>query len=319
MMFPKASYKAPIPKPSSIQVRRPASLGETIYGEYHAVRDVFADYYAAFSRSEQCAPHMLFAHCGSDAASISAFTREWGPLAPNTDKSLELSGAFRENPEPSGELCFAFRTSEWRYKQSQFKKALEVLSSAAIRRKQELTHLWPHWTLATRRTGGISVEMDFGTPVAALKRLWIPQYAKNEAEVIDMADKMGIFAPRDPRAGQFCLKLVCSSLWDAFWLMLAFDLTDETRFGKCANPSCGKLLRTRKPNQKYCDVACGQRRASLQYYFNKGKARRQHQRGRVQKLNSNRPSQHDSHPLRSERVALLAAEQRERRKSQLGP
>jgi hypothetical protein len=216
---------------------------------------------------------MLFANCGSDLASIEDFTREWGPLEPTTVESRMLRLA-SPDAEPSGELFFAFETSEWRDKQRWFKKALDLASATDARRKSELTYLWPHWTLRTLRTGGISVEMDFGTQLARLKQEWIPKHAKNEAEVIRMAEEVGIFAPRDIRSGQFCLKFVCSSLWDAFWLMLAFDLSDETRFGKCANPTCGKLLRTRGRKQKYCEVACGQRRASLGYYYKKGRETR---------------------------------------------
>jgi CGNR zinc finger len=71
-------------------------------------------------------------------------------------------------------------------------------------------------------------------------------------------------------------------LWDALWLMLAYDLSmQRLSVGICENPKCGREYVADRSKKRYCSAACAQRSASLRYHHRKGKNRRATSRPRT--------------------------------------
>lgn len=270
-MLYKASYKAPHPRPDQVWIGYDQRNGELIYGEYDSVMEVFVSYFASLRHKDRAgAPHLEFAHCGDDLDSIFEFTKRWGPLMPTPSDMEELRRLF-PTEEGAGEQYFAFYASDWRAMQKQFKKELALLARRESSPKRELALLWPHTTTSTFKTGGIYVGVDVGYSLEDLTNWW----ACTPAQASRWAKDIGVFVTEDRKTAPLQVRLMATTLWDAFWLMLAYDLTTQKlSVGVCENEKCGREYVIDRNNKRYCSVECAQRKASLTYYHRKGKRRR---------------------------------------------
>ena len=252
-------------------------LGEVICGEYDSVLEVFTAYFAAMHhKGGEGAPHQAFADCAEDLDSILQFTKRWGPLTPTPSNSVPLQTYIKED-EASGEQYFAFYVSDWRAMHQQFKKARALMAGRNSSQLRELVGLWPHWTLSTFKTGGIYVGVELAHPMRELMGWW----SCTADQARRWATSMGMLISDGRETSRFQLKLMATTLWDALWLMLAYDLTmQRLSVGICENPKCGRGFVANRRNQKYCSAPCAQRRASLEYYHRKGKKRRTKNRTR---------------------------------------
>lgn len=254
-----------MPRRETLRLGEVEGVGTFLAGEYWAKREVFVAYYDSLKGSQDT-PHVLFSRCGNDPESIMNFVAEWGPLEPTPTDDWLLSHAFPDEREPSGELHFAFFIRHWIAQQQHFKNASALIGSRNASERRSAGHLWPHWTLSTLKRGGLYLEADFGTPLKELFEFWRKKeegiQTKHEAKAL--AERMGIFAPESP--GQVRFKLAATTLWDAFWLMLAFDYSvRRITLGHCADPNCQKEFLRDRANKRYCSHECAQRVASRSY------------------------------------------------------
>jgi hypothetical protein len=115
------------------------------------------------------------------------------------------------------------------------------------------------------KSGGLYVEADFGTPLRELFSFWHGKKSvKTEREAERLAERFGIFTPKSP--GQVRFKLVATTLYDAFWLMLAFDHSvRRATLTRCADPFCQKEFVLDRANKRYHSPECAQRVASRNY------------------------------------------------------
>ena len=157
----------------------------------------------------------------------------------------------------------------------QFNNALRLLCSARASERRRVQPMWPNWTLGTVQSGGFRIEPDFGTPLRDLFHLWKRTNAvASLAEAKELAQRLGIFAP--DVEGQVYFKLVATTLWDSFWLMLALDHSvRRVVISHCANGKCQQPFVRDRMNKQFCCADCAQRQSSLSYYHRTGKERRQ--------------------------------------------
>jgi hypothetical protein len=246
-------------------------------GESYSVMEVFTAYFASMRhKGGEAAPHLVFAHCAEGLDSILQFTKQWGPLMPTSSDSAVLRKWIKTD-EVSGEQHFAFYASEWRVQHQRFKKALASAASSDSSQLRELVTLWPHWTLSTFKTGGIYLGVERARPLDDFMRWWscTPDQARR------WATSLGMLISGGKQTRRFQIKLMAATLWDALWLMLAYDLSmQRLSVGICENPKCGREYVADRSNKRYCSAACAQRSASLSYYHRKGKKRRTANRAR---------------------------------------